>query len=193
MINLGNLSQDIQSVREYISGRGIQYPNRFLVNFRLNGELKGKANIGDCNMSPLSINLPEQSIRDISDYYYTTPRSIPTHIETGVVLMNFIIMKDWAERIFFERWMHTISYGNAYATSGFGTVIGTLPYDIASNNLMEIKLLDGGSPAHTNATYIFGECFPIQLTPVEFDSTIGGYASFQVGMFVRSLLIHPVT
>lgn len=192
MINLGFLPQDVQSVREYISQRGIQYPNRFLVDFRLNGDLKRKAQIGDCNMSPLSMNLPEQSIRDISDYYYTTSRSIPTHIETGVVLMNFIIMKDWAERIFFERWMHTISYGTVSATSSSGTIIGTLPYNIASNNLMEIRLLDGGSPAKKNATYVFTECFPIQLTPVEFDSTMGGYTSFQVGMFVRSKFIHPV-
>ena len=192
MINLGSGPQDIQSVRQYIANRGIQYPNRYRVEFFPGGKLKDKTGLQNCNMYPLSINLPEQSISNIGDYYYTTPRSIPTHVETGMILMNFILMKDWQERDFFENWMNAISYGSFDSRPGFDMVIGSLPYDVASNCFMSIDLLNGTNPATPNARYYYSECYPIQLSPVEFDSTIGGYASFQVGLVVRSLKLTRV-
>jgi len=185
MINLGHGPQDIQSVRQYIADRGIQYPNRYRVDFNPGSLLKPKAGLVNCNMYPLSINLPEQSVSNIGDYYYTTPRSIPTHVETGMILMNFILMRDWKERDFFEKWVHAISYGTSNQNPGYDDV-GSMPYEEASDCLMSIGLLNGNSPAGYNAIYDYTECFPAQMTPVEFDSTIGGYATFQVGMVARS-------
>jgi len=190
MINL--TGQDIQSVRQYVANRGIQYPNRYLVQFEPRGALIERANIQRCSMYPISVNLPEQTIVEMSDQYYTTPRSIPTYTQTGMVLMNFILMKDWQERDFFENWMNAISYGSFDSRPGFDMVIGSLPYDIASNCFMSIDLLNGTNPATPNARYYYSECYPIQLSPVEFDSTIGGYAAFQVGLVVRSLKLPRV-
>jgi len=187
MFNL--IGQDIQSVREHIATRGIQYPNRYLVEFVPQGQLLNSANIRPCTMYPISVNLPEQTISEMTDQYYTTPRSIPTFVQTGMVLMNFILMQDWKERDFFEKWMNAISYGNYNNRPGYDLIVGSLPYDIASHCKMHIGLLNGSSPATINAKYNYSECYPIQLSPVEFDSTIGGYAAFQVGLSVRSLTV----
>jgi len=188
MINLGSGPQDIQSIRQYITNRGIQYPNRYRVEFIPRPRLKAKTGLQKCDMYPLSMNLPEQSVSNIGDYYYTTPRSIPTHVETGMILMNFILMKDWQERDFFEKWMHAISYGAVNQQPGYDPV-GSMPYDEASDCTLSIGLLNGNSPAGYNAIYDYSECFPAQMTPVEFDSTIGGYATFQVGIVARSVKI----
>jgi hypothetical protein len=182
MIDLPSKGQDIQSVREYIVNRGgFQHPSRYKVKFSPGSDLP----IDGAEMYPLSINLPEQSIKIFPDFHYTTPRHIPITVETGVVLMNFILMSDWKERTFFEKWMHTISYGSVNSIPGID-VVGCMPYNKASACTFSIWLLNGNSPASYNAIYVFTEAYPVQLTPVEFDSTIGGYATFQVGLFVRS-------
>jgi hypothetical protein len=188
-------NQDIQTFREYIVDRGgFQYPNRYSVIFSIGNLLQERmsgSNSGSITMYPLSINLPEQSIKNFSDFYHTTGRSIPITAETGMILMNFILMKDWKERDFFEKWMHIISYGSETAIPG-ENLVGTVPYNEASDCRLKIRLLTGTSSGY-NAEYSFMESYPVQLTPVEFDSTIGGYASFQVALIVRSRKLYAYT
>jgi len=139
-------NQDIQSFRQYIVDRGgFQYPNRYSVTFQIGPLLNKRMSSSNSNpvtMYPLSVNLPEQRLTNFQDFYYTTSRTIPLTAETGMVLMNFILMKDWKEREFFEKWMHVISYGSETAIPGMD-LVGTVPYTEASNCVLRIRLVTG--------------------------------------------------
>lgn len=179
MFNISNPNNTIYQFRESFSQRGFQSSNRYLVKFRRHSgpdtELK--------TSYPESVVLPEKQIDIARDNGYTTGRDIPISSSQGPVLLSFITMKDWQERIYFENWMNTVAYGNNTLGITNATVA---PYNESSYASMFIEFYDEINPTIKTYTYSFYEVYPQNITPTSFESSSTGYTSFQVLLHARS-------
>ena len=177
MFNVGS-NNTIQEFRNSFSSRGFQSANRYLVKFIK----RSGVDLGFKTCYPESVILPEKQIETTRDSLYTTGRDIPTSSSQGSVLLSFITMKDWQERIYFENWMNTTAYGSGKLGLSRAAVV---PYNISSDASMQIAFYDETTNALT-WDYIFYEVYPQSITPTSFESSATGYASFQVLLHARS-------
>lgn len=177
MFNVGS-NNTIQAFRNNLSARGFQSANRYLVNFQRN---KGTDQASK-NCYPESVILPEKQIETTRDSLCTTGRDIPISSSQGSVLLSFITMKDWLERIYFENWMNNTAYGTGQL--GYSSAV-VLPYNESSYASMNITFYDETTNAITY-NYAFYEVYPQSMTPTSFESSATGYASFQVLLHARS-------
>ena len=99
------------------------------------------------------------------------------------MLLSFITMKDWQERIYFENWMNNTAYGYN-GELGYSSAV-VLPYNESSYASMNITFYDETTNAITY-NYAFYEVYPQSMTPTSFESSATGYASFQVLLHARS-------
>ena len=180
MFNIGNPNNSIQQFRTSFSSRGFQSANRYLVTFKRNTESDGETKIS----YPESVILPEKQIETTRDNLYTTGRDIPISSSQGSVLLSFITMKDWQERIYFENWMNDTAYGYT-GQLGYSSAV-VLPYNKSSYALMNIIFYDENITDKITYNYAFYEVYPQSMTPTSFESSATGYASFQVLLHARS-------
>ena len=179
MFNIGNSNNTIYQFRESFSSRGFQSANRYLVNFQ-----RSRGNdTASKNCYPESVILPEKQIETTRDSLCTTGRDIPISSSQGSVLLSFITMKDWQERIYFENWMNNTAYGYN-GELGYSSAV-VLPYNESSYASMNITFYDETTNAITY-NYAFYEVYPQSMTPTSFESSATGYASFQVLLHARS-------
>lgn len=177
MFNVGS-NNTIQAFRNTFSSRGFQSANRYLVNFK-----RSRGNDTESKMCyPESVILPEKQIETTRDSLCTTGRDIPISSSQGSVLLSFITMKDWKERIYFENWMNNTAYGTGELGQSSAVV---LPYNESSSASMGIYFYDETTNDITY-NYAFYEVYPQSMTPTSFESSATGYASFQVLLHARS-------
>jgi hypothetical protein len=177
MFNVGS-NNTIQAFRNTFSSRGFQSANRYLVTFKRNTGSNTETKIS----YPESVILPEKQIETQRDSLCTTGRDIPISSSQGSVLLSFITMKDWQERIYFENWMNNTAYGTGELGQSSAVV---LPYNESSHASMNITFYDETTNAITY-NYAFYEVYPQSMTPTSFESSATGYASFQVLLHARS-------
>ncbi len=178
MFNIANPNNTIYQFRQSFSSRGFQSANRYLVKFKRNNG----ADTAEKISYPESVILPEKQIETTRDSLYTTGRDIPISSSQGYVLLSFITMKDWQERIYFENWMNSTAYGTGKLGSNTAVV---LPYNESSYASMNITFYDETTNASTY-NYAFYEVYPQSMTPTSFESSATGYVSFQVILHARS-------
>lgn len=178
MFNVGS-NNTIQAFRNTLSARGFQSANRYLVTFQRNKGSDTESKI----CYPESVILPEKQIETTRDSLCTTGRDIPISSSQGSVLLSFITMKDWQERIYFENWMNNTAYGYSGELGMSSAVV--LPYNESSYASMNITFYNETTNAITY-NYAFYEVYPQSMTPTSFESSATGYASFQVLLHARS-------
>lgn len=171
----------VQEFRDVVSIRGFQSSSRYTVRFRRNfGDTEPKM------MYPESLVLPEKQIITMRDLGYTTPRDIPISSDQGSVLLSFITMKDWKERIYFENWMNFVAYGNDSVNILGRDKCFVLPYNVSSSAWMSLEFYDERISDTVTKQYNFYEVYPQAISPTEFNAGSAGYNTFQVILNARS-------
>lgn len=149
----------------------LQPPNKYMVQFF-------KAGLGLISVYPDSITLPSIEVQPMEYAVWGNPVLIPITTLTGDMTVSFILLDDWKIRQYFENWLKMIqepsfpgavtpapsAYENAY---GSGTVT-------FYNNSKPKK-------------YNIPECYPLNLTPVEFSASSSGYTIFTVVFYTRNI------
>ena len=182
-------------------------PSNSITNFRENVTAsKGFQHAGmyKCQMSstvgylesyPLDITLPQRTF-DLAPFSNWGPESnLQVRRNYGECSMTFIIMQDWNERLYIEKWMDNIlpvassdspsapglsflqrSFGRLAEpfTSGGGDSSKYADYStgyVNSAGTISIDFLNSQNRTFSNATMILYDVFPQTITPTTFSST----------------------
>jgi hypothetical protein len=107
---------------------GPQIPSRYKVSFSFRGvdEIK--------TYYPESISLPARAFNVTPFSYWGPDYLIPSKRDYGECAMSFIIMQDWEERRYFEKWMDNVitvkgrgGRTPGLTSSSFGSLFGIIP------------------------------------------------------------------
>ena len=170
MIVPSNIPSTIAAFRSLIGARSFQPPNRYLVGFPT---IDGQYTI----VYPEAIVLPEYTVNTIDDSTFGNKRSIPVQKTVTEVLMSFILLKNWKERILLENWLKV-------SAPNYETRTSSPYYDIART--IQIQFFDNNNTPTKRLNLL--EAYPLSLVPVNFSSESSGYLSFQVVFHVRDIV-----
>lgn len=182
-------------------------PSNSITNFRANVTASNgfqHAGMYKCQMSsgagylqsyPLDITLPQRTF-DLAPFSNWGPESnLQVRRNYGECSMTFIIMQDWNERLYIEKWMDTIlpvssadtpsapglsflqrSIGRIAEpfTSGGGNSSEYADYSTGYGNsagTLSIDFLNSQNRGSANASMILYDVFPQTITPTTFSST----------------------
>jgi hypothetical protein len=164
-----NPGTDLETFRAKMAN--LQPPNKYMVQFF-------KTGLGLISVYPDSITLPTIEVQPMEYSVWGNPVLIPVTTLTGEMTVSFILLDDWEIRTYFENWLKMIqepsfpgavtrapsAYENAY---GSGTV----------------TFYNNAKPK----TYNIPECYPLNLTPIEFSASSSGYTIFTVVFYTRNI------
>jgi hypothetical protein len=182
-------------------------PSNSITNFRANVTASNgfqHAGMYKCQMSsgagylqsyPLDITLPQRTF-DLAPFSNWGPESnLQVRRNYGECSMTFIIMQDWNERLYIEKWMDNIlpvagsdapsapglsflqrAFGRLAEpfTSGGGDSSKYADYSTGYGNsagTISIDFLNSQNRTFSNATMILYDVFPQTITPTTFSST----------------------
>lgn len=126
---------------------------------------------------PETVILPSRSLAAIQEHFHGPAHNVPCgRVFDSSLVMTFPLSEGSRERSFFEAWMDSLVDSELNIANGSNAGRGNI-----YNNNLTVFTMSGSSVDQYTAAYVFTDCYPISIFPVNYGfNMVNDYARLQV-------------